>query len=311
MKSKKTNFRLFVSNFLDRLPYVGKLRRELAGMRDRDGRYPAGHYYSPVPDKRDVLRHISQQSSRQFEAVPGVDMHEEEQLSRLQNYVKFYKDLPFPEQKHPDSRYYFNQSWFCYADAIFLYCHLRQTEPRRIVEVGSGFSSAVMLDTAEQSRTDKPEMVFIDPNPERLYGILKPEDRDHVSVIEDEVQNAPLPIFSSLQAGDLLFIDSSHVVKTGNDLYFLFFEVFPKLAPGVTVHFHDIFYPFDYPSEWLSMGRYWNEAFFLRAFLSDNAAWQIKFFNSYAGWKYQDFLEKQMPLCLKNTGGSIYLEKEK
>jgi hypothetical protein len=152
-------------------------------------------------------------------------------------------------------------------------------------------------------------VTLIEPNCDRLLGLLKEDDREQVALVQDEVQNVPLSEFSSLGAGDLLFVDSSHVVKAGNDLYFLLFDVIPQLAEGVVVHFHDVFYPFDYRSEWLSMGRYWNEAYFLRAFMSYNCEWRIRFFNSYVGWRFGDYVAEHMPLCAKDTGGSIYIER--
>lgn len=278
-------------------------------MRSREGRYPAGHYYSPIPNQKDVLRHIAQQSPVYDQNCPGIELHTEDQFLLLEDYAQYYNELPFSEAQQPGCRYYYGQEWFRYADAIFLHCHLRKLEPERIIEVGSGLSSAVILDTAEYFLPYKPEVVLIEPNPGRLFSILRPDDRQRVTLIEDEVQTMPISVFSCLQTGDLLFIDSSHVVKSGSDLYFLFFEVIPTLATGVTVHFHDVFYPFDYRSEWLSMGRYWNEAYFLRAFLSYNSEWRIRFFNSYVGYKFHDYLAQWMPLCLKDTGGSIYIER--
>ncbi len=94
-----------------------------------------------------------------------------------------------------------------------------------------------------------------------------------------------------------------------SDLHFLIFEVLPVIQPGVFVHFHDIFRTFDYPSEWLLKGRYWNEAYFLRAFLAYNTQWEIYFFNSYVGEVFRDVLAQEMPLCLKNAGGSLYLRR--
>jgi hypothetical protein len=123
------------------------------------------------------------------------------------------------------------------------------------------------------------------------------------------VQDIDLGLFESLEPGDLLFIDSSHVVKFGNDLHFLFFNVLPVLKKGVFVHFHDIFFPFEYPDAWLREGRYWNECYFLRAFLSGNRDWRIVFFNDFANREFGEFIESRMPLCRKNFGGSIYLQK--
>lgn len=298
-----------LSGLLDRLPYVGRLRRQLRAMRRSEGRYPAGHYHSPIPSEKDVLHHLARQRTTQPDGIPGVDLRTEDQRWLLEDYATYYDEVPFTEAEQPGLRYHYDQSWFCYADAIFLYCHLRSMKPQRIVEVGSGFSSAVILDTVERFLRQAPDVTLIEPNPARVLSLLTPGDRERVTLIQDQVQNVPLALFSCLEDGDLLLIDSSHVVKAGNDLYFLFFEVLPCLPAGVVVHFHDVFYPFDYRSDWLSMGRYWNEAYLLRAFLSHNAEWRIRFFSSYVGWRFREFLAQRMPLCLKDTGGSIYIER--
>ena len=125
----------------------------------------------------------------------------------------------------------------------------------------------------------------------------------------EKVQNIPMDTFAALNAGDLLFIDSSHVVKCGSDLHFLLFDVLPRLPVGVYVHFHDVFRSFEYLEEWLSSGWYWNEGYFLRAFLSNNNAWAIRFFNNYVRFAAEDFLREKMPLCVNDIGGSLYIQR--
>lgn len=297
------------SKLLDLLPYVGRLRAKLRTMRKQMGRYPAGHYYSPIPDETDVNRHSARYSRQVTEDRIDVDFHASEQYSLIQSFSRYYNEILWGDKKQENLRYHFGQEWFCYADAIFLYAYLRHMQPKRIVEIGSGYSSAVVLDTIQHFFSERPDLTLVDPFPQRLLELIRPEDLRHLRLIEDIVQNVPVTLFAELRAGDLLFIDSSHVVKAGSDLYFLLFDVLPTLQPGVVVHFHDVFYPFDYKPEWLTTGRYWNEAYFLRAFLSNNSAWRIKLMSSYVSWKYQTYLMSAMPLCLQNPGGSIYLEK--
>ena len=288
---------------LDKLPYVGRLRRQLRGT----GQYPAGHYYSPLPERREMLTQLVAANADRTEP-PDIDFNRPKQFELLTAFQALYRDLPFPEEKNDDCRYYYNQLVFCYADAIFLYSFLRHFQPKRIIEVGSGFSSAVILDTVEKFFPKQPEITFIDPEPERFQEVVK-SYRENVPIITKKVQDISIATFDALTAGDLLFIDSSHVVKCGSDLQFLMFEVMPRLPAGTFVHFHDIFYPFEYPVEWLLNGRYWNEIYFIRAFLSFNSAWEIVFFNSYVAATFEKFLSANMPLCLKSTGGSLYLRK--
>jgi hypothetical protein len=298
-----------ISRVIDLLPYVGRIRRALVAMRESEGRYPAGHYYSPIPNPADVSRHVARLRAGKEPGCPGIAMRAEEQYALLQDFARCYRDLPYGEGPRNGYRYHFGQEWFCYSDAIYLHCYLRTAKPRRVVEVGSGFSSAVVLDAAEHFLAPAPDIVLVEPDASRLRSLLREGDLETCRIIEDQVQNVPLSIFTALGDGDLLFIDSSHVLKAGNDLYFLLFDVLPLLAKGVTVHFHDVFSDFDYPPEWLLMGRYWNEAYFLRAFLSYNSDWRVRLFGSYAGLVFRDFLAQAMPLCLKNTGGSIYIQR--
>ena len=289
---------------LDRLPYIGRLRKQI---RDA-GLYPAGHYYSPIPKYEEIVVHLESTKTDKLE-LPAIDLNRQHQFELLTAFQAFYDDLPFPEKKIPECRYYYDQSFFCYADAIFLYSFLRHSHPRRIIEIGSGFSSAIMLDTVERFFRHQPEVTFIEPYPDRLRQLLKSHDEEATRIIERKVQEVPIDTFSSLRAGDLLFIDSTHVIKCGSDVQFLMFEVLPQLPAGVFVHFHDVFYPFEYPAEWLLKGVYWNEGYCLRAFLSHNSEWEIFFFNTYVALVFKDFLREKMPLCLKNTGGSLYIRR--
>ena len=294
----------WIRTLLDTLPYVGHLRRSLR----EAGEYLPGHYYSPVPSRSEVLMRV-ESMSRCTPDVVDIRFNHQQQFERLQAFAAFYDDLRFPERPSPSCRYYYDQTVFCYPDAIFLYSFLRETQPARIIEIGSGFSSAVMLDTIDRFFPTAPALTFVEPYPTQLNALLRPTDRSRVTIIEDTVQHVPVDMFRSLEAGDLLFIDSSHVLKCGSDLQMLLFEVIPRLAAGAYVHFHDIFQTFEYPEEWLRQGRYWNEAYFLRAFLANNSAWEIHFFNNYVRTHFEPYLAAKMPLCLKNSGGSLYLRK--
>ena len=297
--------RHLISFLLHKIPYISNLHREV----NKQGLFPAGHYYSPIPDKEEILSYFKSIEPPEIQ-LPGIQLNQESQLNLLHEYVRFYQELPFPKQKETDYRYYYENDWYSYADAIFLYCFLRKNKPNRIIEVGSGFSSAVMLDTIDIFFSHEPEITFIEPYPEeRLTSLLKEGDRDRVQIIDSKVQEVSSEVLLSLEKGDFLFIDSSHVVKCGNDLQALMFEILPLLPAGVFVHFHAIFYPFEYPSDWLIQGRYWNENYLLRAFLSYNSEWSIYFFNTYVALAFNAFIKEAMPLCTKNPGGSLYIQR--
>jgi len=290
---------------IKRTPFIRDLYKQIR----MQGAFPAGHYYSPIPSNEDVLAYVKSRKPPNSELL-GINLNEKGQQALLSEYVHFYRDVPFPEQKTPACRYYYDNSWFSYSDAIFLYSFLRKWKPKRIIEVGSGFSSAVMLDTIDSCFSQKPEITFIEPHPERLISLLRDGDRDQVRLIDRTIQEVSPDVLLTLKSGDFLFIDSSHVVKCGSDIQFLMFEILPRLPPGVVVHFHDVFYPFDYPSEWLTDGWYWNENYFLRAFLSYNSDWSIQFFNTYVHFMFGDLIKEKMPLCMKDPGGSLYIQRE-
>ena len=167
----------------------------------------------------------------------------------------------------------------------------------------------MIIDTNELYFNDQIDLTFIEPHPELLISLLEDTDLQHIKIHSQTLQEASLEPFKELEAGDILFIDSTHVSKTGSDVNRIFFEILPGLAEGVYVHFHDIFFPFEYPEEWLSEGRAWNESYLLKAFLQFNRDFRIVLMNTYMHRYHHDFFESKMPLTLNNTGGSIWLER--
>ena len=128
-------------------------------------------------------------------------------------------------------------------------------------------------------------------------------------MLERNVQDLPLEIFGQLACGDVLFIDSSHVAKTGSDVNDLFFRILPQLASGVWIHLHDVHYPFEYPEQWVYEGRSWNESYLLRAFLQYNTRFRVELFNSYLSVHHPERWEVAMPPAARTAGGSIWLRK--
>lgn len=272
------------------------------------GLFPPGHYHSPIPNPGDVAEGL-QASAPAPGSFPEIDFRREAQEALFLEFEKHYPDLCFPQYKSKDFRFYYENEFFSYSDAFFLFCFLRREKPRRIIEVGSGFSSALMLDTVDRHFAQKPEVTFIEPHTGRLKELLFENDLKFCRLIEMPVQKVSLTEFESLKSGDLLFIDSSHVSKYGSDVNHLLFNVLPKLAPGVFVHFHDIFHAFEYPDRWLREGWYWNECYLLRAFLAFNREWQIYFFNNYIAQIFNERIRQTMPVCARSAGGSLYLKK--
>jgi predicted O-methyltransferase YrrM len=268
---------------------------------------PPGHFYSPLPD----LKHVQRNADQIFKSdrIQAIDINEGAQLKLLANFQAYCEELPFNNSATGSSRYYYENCFFGHSDAIILYSFLRHFNPKRVVEVGSGFSSAAMLDTNEHFLDHATHFTFIEPHCERLKSLLTDRDRQQTEIIESPVQDVSIDIFRALGQNDILFIDSSHVVKVGSDVQHILFNILPALEAGVIVHFHDIQWPFEYPKSWIMEGRAWNETYFLRAFLQYNNAFEIMYFNSYMGTQHVAEVRKKLPLCLNNTGGSIWLRK--
>lgn len=199
---------------------------------------------------------------------------------------------------------------YSYSDAIRLYGMIRHLKPRAILEAGAGYSSCVMLDTNELFFENRISCAFIEPNPQHFLYLLKKTDLERIEIVPSRLQDISLSRFSALSVNDILFIDSTHVSKIGSDVNYLIFEILPVLQSGVYVHFHDIFYPFEYPKQWVfDLGIVWSEAYLLRSFLQYNSTFRIAFFNTYLEHFYEEIFRNSMPLCLKNRGGSLWLRK--
>ncbi len=272
---------------------------------------PPGHFYSPIPAQSDVrLRETKLWPGPESSRHPkGIDWNESHQLELLETFRQYYPELPFPEHKTEGFRFWFENPAYSYSDAIFLYCFIRHLQPKHIIEVGAGHSSSLMLDVNSSYFAGKTSLTFIEPYPDLLMSLIRPEDSAGITIIPERLQDVDLNIFSQLTSGDILFIDSSHVAKVGSDVNKLFFEILPDLSKGVHVHLHDVFYNFEYPKEWIFEGRAWNEIYILRAFLQYNQALKIEFCNTFLEVYHEQTVRQHFPLCFKNPGGSIWLSK--
>jgi hypothetical protein len=234
------------------------------------------HFYEPVPDTRELRSDLWSRTSE----LVGVDLSEDRQLQLLADFrVKFKTEcdtLPLDRTGNPSDFYYRNDT-FGWVDAAILYCVLRHFKPRTICEIGSGSSTLLTARALAANRGEDPryecDVLTIDPFPS---GALKAAASGNVRFREAPVQSVPLAEFEKLRAGDVLFIDSSHVLKTGSDVQWMYLEILPRLAPGVLIHAHDIFLPREYPERWIKKDRrFWNEQYVLQAFLSFNSAFEV------------------------------------
>jgi predicted O-methyltransferase YrrM len=267
--------------------------------------YPPGHFYSPIPS----LQEIREKEASLFPKNPGkvaaVDFNDEGQIDLVKKLDSYCVDFPYVSKREINSRYRPNNPAISEYDARMLFCLIRHLRPRRVVEVGIGYSSCVILDANEVFFENSISCTFIDPYPDLLLSLMKEGDRDRVQIIRDKVQDVSLDVFASLSAGDLLLIDSSHVSKIGSDVNHIFFQVLPSLNRGVYINLHDVFYPFEYPKEWIYKGLCWNEDYLLRAFLEYNHAFQIQVFPNYLAHVHRDKVPPEFlwagNICLLNV----------
>ena len=291
-------------------PVLRSMDRFLARRYGANEAYPRGHYYSPLPDIAAVRAQADLLFRRDIAPLPGIDLREDAQRQLLEELAAFYPEFDWPEEQVPERRYYTSNGMFGFGSGFWLYAMLRRFRPRRVVEIGSGFSSALMLDTSERFLDGAVDFTFIDPFNERLLGLLRPADAHRTRIIKDVVQNADLATFEALGTDDILFVDSSHVCKVGSDVNFIFNHVFPLLRPGVIVHIHDIYWPFEYPRHWIvDRGWAWNEAYLLRAFLQYNERFEIIQFNNFLACRFPDLIEELMPKVLKSPGSSFWMRR--
>ena len=301
----------FVKKLAIRIPPIKHILRERDELREsleKSTWRPAGHFSSPIPS----IAEIKENDERIFRVprgIPGINLNEEEQMQFFEAFKEYYKELPFKKEKTEGLRYYFDNPNYSYSDAISLYAMIRHVRPKNIIEVGVGHSSCLILDTNELFFENTIACTFIDPSPDRLLSLIKEEDKRKVTIIPTRLQEVALEKFSCLLKDDILFIDSTHVSKVHSDVNYIFFEILPSLNSGVLIHFHDIFYPFEYPRAWIYEGRAWNEDYLLHAFLQYNSSFKIIFFNTFLERFFEQKFTASMPLCMKNPGGSIWLRK--
>lgn len=268
------------------------------------------HFYEPIPDTRNLdpkLWDAQKQSS-------GIAFHEEEQLALLTEFTVYreeYEALFSPQSNYREA-FKGIESLFGPVDAEVLYCMVRHFKPRKILEIGSGFSTRISsLALLKNQALGAPlgELVAIEPYPNEAIrqgfpGLARLE--------QVKIQDFSLAEFEALQPNDIVFIDSSHVFKLGSDVQHEFQEILPRIPPGVLVHFHDIFLPSEYPREWImDKHLFWNEQYFLHSFLLFNDSFKVLWGGSCMHLKHADSLAKAFKRYNSKTNwpGSFWMRR--
>jgi hypothetical protein len=268
---------------------------------------PHGHFYSPLPSEEEVAAAFSR--AEHEPPFSAIEFNEAEQYTLFREIVSYINDFPFRETAIPGKRYQLGNSSYSPYDAFCLYGIMRHLRPRRLIEVGCGHTSAAILDLNDLLFEGRLELTFIDPDLAEFRRRLLPDEKIRSTLIEKPVQDVPTDVFSSLEANDILFLDTSHISKVGSDVNHLLFKVLPALKSGVWVHIHDVCADLDYPRHFFEKGRAWNEAYLLRAFLMYNRTFEIMFSSAFLYNSLFDFVQEQVPMFAAGGGSQMWLKK--
>jgi hypothetical protein len=262
-------------------------------------------FFSPIPDTQALDDSLWARRSE----LHGVDMNAEGQLALLREVFPRYQDACAAIPTSPtdvDWQFHLNNHTFDGTDALVLYCMLHHFKPRNVLEIGSGFSTRLMAQVAHDIGGMR--LVSVDPYPGSVVAAGIPGLEELVPV---PAESLPLDRFLALEDGDLLFIDSSHALRCGGDVQFLYLEVLPRLRPGVMVHVHDIFFPLDYPRKWIKEHCiFWTEQYLLQAFLAFNRDFEVLFANQFVWQNFPERLRAAFPESQPWWGGgSVWMRR--
>ncbi len=286
------------------------LKAEMEKYRHLCGFAPPGHFYSPIPSIETLTAHLQSLELQPLPRnLPGIDLNVDKQLELLRAFATLAPEVCFPAEKTASAHYYYHNHSFQHSDAILMQCLIRHFRPNRILEVGSGFSSFVTLDTNQQFFERRIRCEFIEPSPKRLLEDLTHEELQITGLYPQRFQDVDLAVFADLNADDILFLDTSHVSKLNSDVNHLIFNVLPVLKSGVIIHLHDIFFPFENSPRYYQWPAFWNECYLLRAFLLHNADYQILLWNDYLKLFHPTEMGHIHPDCLGNTNQSFWIQK--
>ena len=241
------------------------------------------HFYSPVPAISEAT--VGGDDDPVFADALGLtDLHAlDAHFFKLLSHSAELKTLP----RSSDSGFYWNNPMFPPLDAAIYFGVLREIKPQRVIEIGCGFSTEIAFLAARALPNLSIEC--IEPFPSERFKLLIPRLAKYS---QQKIQDVPLDYFAGLNRGDILFIDTTHVVKHNSDINHIVFHILPRLKPGVVVHIHDIFLPFEYPSRWLSeIGIMWNEQYLILALLMGGSRYKSKVLNYYFSKRHEERLK--------------------
>ena len=270
-----------------------RVRRALAGPARRLGIDLVEHtFYSPIPD----VASLPESLWAGPRPLPGIDLRTDEQLRHLEeDLAPYVAEFDPPRRQVPGQDYFLDNGAYESVDAEVLYATLRHRKPARLLEVGSGFSTLVSAQAVRVNASEGSPCHFVASDPFPRDFLQRPVEglAEMRSWLATDI---PLEEFSALRSGDVLFVDTTHTVKIGGDVNFLVLEALPALQPGVIVHFHDIFLPWEYPRRWFTeLELYWAEQYLLQAFLAFNPRFEVVLASHHLARSFPERLGKVVP----------------
>ena len=264
------------------------------------------HYYQPMINPK---KHLTK-SLRDDRKLPGINFNTKEQLDLLAKFEYNEELLGFPVNKASENEFYYDNASYESGDAEFLYNIVRHFKPKRIIEVGSGNSTLMVRNAISNNKIDNSsyicDHICIEPYEQPWLENLE------VELIREKVECVDKSFFQKLEANDILFIDSSHIIRPQGDVLFEYLELLPTLKSGVLIHVHDIFSPKDYKDEWINSHRLWNEQYLLEAFLTFNSEFRIIGGLNYLTHNYRKELAAKCPIFAKQEGrepGAFWMQR--
>jgi predicted O-methyltransferase YrrM len=257
----------------------------------KEGVFPViDHYYYPLINPRRDLK----KSLRDDRKLLGIDLNTEEQLNLLQTFCYNEELESFPLEKRKDGEFFYNNTWYEAGDAEYLYNMVRHFKPGKIVEIGCGSSTLMIRNALVKNKSEAAaytcQHICVEPYEQPWL------EKIDATIIRKKVEEIDLSFFQQLQRNDILFIDSSHIIRPQGDVLFEYLELLPVLNPGVLIHIHDIFTPKDYLDEWVYKHYFWNEQYLVEAFLSFNSKFRIIGALNYLAHNYRNEFSAKCPV---------------
>ncbi|GMV78107.1 MAG: hypothetical protein AMXMBFR79_12400 [Chitinophagaceae bacterium] len=265
------------------------------------------HYYQPMINPKKYIN----KSLREDRNLKGINFNIEEQLSLLSKFNYNEELLKFPIEKVKELEFYYNNNSYESGDAEYLYNIVRHFKPKRIIEIGSGYSTLIVRNAIDANKLDLSNYqcnhICIEPFEQPWLEKLK------IELIREKVENIDISFFKQLDKNDILFIDSSHIIRPQGDVLFEYLELLPTLNSGVLVHVHDIFSPKDYLNEWIfERHLMWNEQYLLEAFLSCNNEFKVIAALNFLNHNHKEKITEKCPVLATQSyrePGAFWIQK--